>query len=81
MLLLADCANKLSDLKKLQKLHIILVIVTFPALGFLLLSIMFEKTVLPEKLKRDKDELRAYSGISANDGIAEVWVFVAMSAR
>jgi len=66
MLLLADCANKFSDLKKLKKLHKIFVIATFPALGFLLLLKMSGKNVLPRKLKRDKDELRAYSGISAN---------------
>ena len=66
MLLLADCANDLSDQKKFKNLHKILVIATFPALGFLPAPTMFEKTVLPEKLKRDKDELRAYSGISAN---------------
>jgi len=51
MLLLADCANKLSNQAKIKKLHKIFVIATFPALGFLLLLKMFEKTVLPRKLK------------------------------
>jgi len=59
MLLLADCANKFSDLKKLKKLHKILVIATFPALGFLLLLKMFEKTVWSNKLKGDEDWLCA----------------------
>jgi len=51
MLLLADCANKFSDQRKLKNLYKILVIATFPALGFLLLLKMFEKTVWPEILK------------------------------
>jgi len=69
MLLLADCANKFSDQKKFQKLHIILVIAKFPALGFFLLLKMFEKTVWPDKLKWGEDWLCAAAAYQLTIGI------------
>jgi len=54
MLLLADCAKKFSDQKKLKKLHKILVIATFPALGFLVLLKMFKKMSCQENLNEVK---------------------------
>jgi len=81
MLLLADCANKLSDQTKLNKLHKILVIATFLALGFILLPIMLEKLSYQKNLNKIKMSYVPTAAYQLMMGIGAAREFVAVSAR